>query len=110
MTAKKYTKADILDAIYNKTDIEHNDIKRIMDFFIEEVKNALIDGKTIELRGFGTLEVRVRKGRQRARNPRTGETVSVETHGVATFRPGRDLKQAAWALVGKTPVKTTGKE
>ncbi|MDR2194313.1 MAG: integration host factor subunit beta [Treponema sp.] len=110
MTAKKYTKADILDAIYNKTDIEYNDIKRIMDFFIEEVKSALVDRKTIELRGFGTFEVRVRKGRQKARNPRTGEIVSVEAHGIAAFRPGRDLKQAVWALEEKTPAKTTGKE
>ncbi|MDR2792048.1 MAG: integration host factor subunit beta [Treponema sp.] len=110
MTAKKYTKADILDAIYNKTDIEYNDIKRIMDFFIKEVKSALVERKTIELRGFGTFEVRVRKGRQRARNPRTGEIVSVETHGVAAFRPGRDLKQAVWAPDGKAPVKTIGKK
>lgn len=98
MADKKYTKADILDAIYDRTDLERNDIRRITDLFIDEIKNALIDRKTIELRGFGTFEVRIRKGREKARNPRTGEAVSVEAHGVAAFRPGRDLKQSVWAL------------
>jgi nucleoid DNA-binding protein len=45
-------------------------------------------GKTVELRGFGTFEVKKRKGRKRARNPKTGENVAVKDHGVATFRPG----------------------
>jgi integration host factor subunit beta len=98
MADKKYTKADILDAIYDRTDLERNDIRRITDLFIDEIKNALIDRKTIELRGFGTFEVRIRKGREKARNPRTGEAVSVEAHGVAAFRPGRDLKESVWAL------------
>ncbi|MDR0706627.1 MAG: integration host factor subunit beta [Treponema sp.] len=110
MTAKKYTKADILDAVYSKIDLERNDVKRIIDMLIEEIKEALVDRKTIELRGFGTFEVRVRKGRQKARNPRTGETVSVEAHGVAAFRPGRDLKQAVWKLGEEKPAKTTRKE
>jgi integration host factor subunit beta len=107
---KKYTKADILDAIYDKTDLERGDIKRITDIFIEEIKNALVERKTIELRGFGTFEVRVRKGRDKARNPRTGETVSVEPHGVAAFRPGRDLKQSVWALEDKKTRKTRKKK
>jgi integration host factor subunit beta len=77
---------------------------------IEEIKDALVDRKTIELRGFGTFEVRVRKGRQKARNPRTGETVSVKAHGVAAFKPGRDLKQAVWELGGEKPAKTTRKK
>ncbi len=106
MAEKKYTKADILDAIYDKTDIERGDIKRITDIFIDEIKNALVDRKTIELRGFGTFEVRIRKGRDKARNPRTGEAVSVEAHGVAAFRPGRDLKQAVWALEETKPAKS----
>jgi integration host factor subunit beta len=110
MAEKKYTKADILDAIYEKTDLERNDIKRITDIFIDEIKNALVSRKTIELRGFGTFEVRVRKGRQKARNPRTGETVSVEAHGIAAFRPGRDLKQSVWALEEKKSGKAAKKK
>ena len=51
---------------------------------------------TAELRGFGTFEVRVRKGKEKARNPKTGEIVSVDKHGVAVFRAGRELKEELW--------------
>ena len=63
-----------------------------------EIKRGLEEDRVIELRGFGTFEVRTRKGRERARNPKTGEIVAVETHGVAIFRPGKELKDSVWDL------------
>ena len=53
------------------------------------------------MRGFGTFELRLRKGREKARNPKTGAPVSVEPHYVAAFRSGQELKNALWEL--KTP-------
>ena len=73
----KLTKADIVDAIYNKISIERREIRDVVDLFIEEVKGALVSDKVIELRGFGTFEVKIRKGREKARNPKTGELLSV---------------------------------
>ncbi|MDR1565702.1 MAG: integration host factor subunit beta [Treponema sp.] len=96
MVEKKYTKAEIVDSIYNKSGINRKEIRDIMDLFFDEIKAALIKRKVIELRGFGTFEVKVRKGRQKARNPRTGEILSVNSHGTAVFRPGRELKQDVW--------------
>jgi integration host factor subunit beta len=99
MTAvNKFTKADIVDAISNKTGMNRKEIRDVVDLFIEEVKAALIAHKVIELRGFGTFEIKIRKGRQKARNPRTGEFLSVNSHGIAAFRPGRELKQDVWTL------------
>ncbi len=98
MTRDKLTKAEIIENIYEKVPVNRKDIHTIVDEFFEEVKNALSEDKVVELRGFGTFEVRTRKGRKKARNPRTGETVSVGDHGVAAFRPGRELKQTVWTL------------
>jgi integration host factor subunit beta len=95
---KKITKADIVDAMYNKGRASRKEIQDAVDLFLEEVKEALISYNTIELRGFGTFEIKIRKGRQKARNPKTGETVSVNSHGIASFRAGRELKQKVWAL------------
>jgi integration host factor subunit beta len=96
---KKVTKADIIDSIYERTGMSRKEIRSIIDLFIDDIKGALIERRIIELRGFGTFEIRVRKGRQKARNPKTGELVSVTSHGIATFRPGRELKQDVWNLV-----------
>ena len=94
----KLTKAEMVENIHDKLGVDRKDIHAIIDEFFEEVKTALADGRTIELRGFGTFEVRIRMGREKAHNPKTGETVSVEKHGVAVFRPGKELKDTLWNL------------
>jgi integration host factor subunit beta len=96
---RKVTKTDIVDAVYEKTGMSRKEIRTVVDLFIDEIRGALMEQMVIELRGFGTFEVRVRKGRQKARNPKTGELVSVTSHGIAAFRPGRELKQNVWNIV-----------
>lgn len=50
--------------------------------------------KSIELRGFGSFDIVLRKGRENARNPLTGEKVSVPDRHTVKFRPGREIKAA----------------
>ncbi len=100
MAREKITKADIIERIYADTEIHRGDIHRVIDNLFDVLKEALGEDKVIELRGFGTFEIKTRKGRERARNPKTGETVSVEDHGVAVFRPGKELKETCWGLRG----------
>ncbi len=95
---EKLTKAAIIENLHNKLGLSRTDIHRVIDELFEEIKDGLKDDKVIELRGFGTFEVRTRKGREKARNPKTGDLVAVDTHGVAIFRPGRELKDSIWDL------------
>jgi len=96
--ASKVTKAELIDALHERSSLGRKDIHVLIDGLFEEIKKAILEEKAVELRGFGTFEVRIRKGRKRARNPKTGEPVSVSDHGVAIFRPGRELKQEAWQI------------
>ena len=96
----KLTKADLVDNIAEAFSLTQREAHGILEHFFGEVKNAVAGGKVVELRGFGTFEVRVRKGRSNARNPRTGEPITVEDHGIAVFRPGREMKEAAWGVTG----------
>lgn len=98
MPAKKITKADIIDALYEKTRMNRREIRSSVDLFIEEIKSALLQRKVIELRGFGTFEIKIRKARPRARNPKTGESVAVSSRGTVSFRSGRELKRQIWAV------------
>ena len=94
----KITRAELIESLHEKSSIHRKDIHRLLDFLIEEIKGALVKDSTVELRGFGTFEVRTRKGRSKARNPKTGELVSVQDHGVAVFRPGKELKRIVWSI------------
>jgi integration host factor subunit beta len=103
MAAKKFTKADIIDSLYEKTGMNRSEIRTAVDIFIDEIKEALVRRQIIELRGFGTFEVKVRKARPRARNPRTGESIVIRSHGAVAFRSGRELKQAVWNITDNPP-------
>ncbi|MFP4378521.1 MAG: HU family DNA-binding protein [Spirochaetales bacterium] len=98
MGGEKLTKAEIVERISESITVSKKDIHTIVDLFFSEVKDALTSDRTVEFRGFGTFEIRTRKGREHARNPKTGETVTVQNHGVVVFRPGKELKDAAWPL------------
>ena len=104
MAGPKLTKAAIIESLHEKHGLNRADIHKIIDEFFEEVKEGLKNDQVIELRGFGTFEVRTRKGREKARNPKTGAIVAVETHGVAIFRPGKELKDYVWDLRDNNPV------
>lgn len=71
--------------------ISKKDCARVVDAFLESVKDALRDQKNIEIRGFGTFKIRRRKTRM-ARNPRTGEPVEVAARPVPVFKPSKELR------------------
>jgi integration host factor subunit beta len=98
MAGKKITRSDIITSLYHSSDFYRKDIKAITGLFIKEIRSALAAGNTVEMRGLGTFEVRARKAPKSARNPRTGEPVTVEPHGVVRFMSGKELKEAVWAL------------
>ena len=95
---EKVTKNVLVEAIYQSTNYEKNVVQNIVECFWFQLKQSLSKGSTIELRGFGTFEPRLRKGRSCARNPKTGERLSVKTHYVAAFRSGQELKKTLWDL------------
>ena len=98
MPQKKITKYDLIESVYRNTNCERRIVQEVMENFLGEIKKSLMGGATIELRGFGTFEPRLRKGRSVARNPKTGETLSVNPHYVAAFRSGQELKKSLWNL------------
>ncbi|MDG1472121.1 integration host factor subunit beta [Pseudosulfitobacter sp. SM2401] len=67
------------------------DVERIVNTIFDEVTAAMARGDRVELRGFGAFSVKQRDARV-GRNPRTGETVSVEEKHVPFFKTGKLLR------------------
>ena len=106
MSERKVTKSDIVDNVHASTRLERTVVQEAFERIIEELKNALKSGATVEIRGFGTLEPRLRRGREKARNPKTGAVLSVGPHYVAAFRSGQELKKALMEMpVDETSIK-----
>ena len=94
MLSKKITKYDLVEAVYQNSKYEKGQIQEVIEAFVDELKKSISKGCTIELRGFGTFEARLRKGRDVVRNPKTGQKSSMPPHYVAAFRSGQDIKKA----------------
>ena len=67
------------------------DVERIVNTVFNEITEALAKGDRVELRGFGAFSVKRRDARI-GRNPRTGETVQVESKAVPFFKTGKLLR------------------
>lgn len=59
---------------------------------LESVMLSLEQGERVEVRGFGSFSLHQRTART-GRNPKTGESVKLESKCVAHFKAGKDLKE-----------------
>ena len=93
------TKQSLIQEIAKSTGFVRNDIKIVVEQFLDLLGEKLIEGNTIEIRGFGTFACKPRKARP-ARNPRTGETVLIDERMVPTFKFSNDIKDKINSLEG----------
>jgi integration host factor subunit beta len=68
------------------------DVERIVATVFDEIRDALAEGRRVELRGFGAFSTRARDART-GRNPRTGAAVAVNAKRVPYFKPGKELRE-----------------
>ena len=84
-------KTELITAVAEKAGLSKKDADKAIAAFIDSVTDALKAGDKVQLVGFGTFEVRERAEKQ-ARNPRTGETITVAATKVPAFKAGAALK------------------
>ncbi len=87
------TKREIVLEIYEKTGFPQKEIVHTVQMTLDIVMRALAEGRNVELRNFGVLEVQRRKARI-GRNPNKPETeVVIPERAVVKFKSGKILKQ-----------------
>jgi integration host factor subunit beta len=85
------TKADLIEAVARATELGRKDSEVVVEEIFENIIQALKSGEKIELRGFGSFQVRQPEAR-RGRNPKTGAPVEIPAKRVVYFKPGKELK------------------
>lgn len=66
------------------------DAENVVNTVLEEIINSLSCGQRVELRGFGTFSLKHRVARK-SRNPKTGESVDVESKVVPHFKTSKEI-------------------
>lgn len=85
------TKADIIEAIYQKVGYSKKDAADLVELIFNTIKETLARGEKIKISGFGNFVVRDKKART-GRNPQTGEAIQISARRVLTFKPSQVLR------------------
>lgn len=86
-------KSDLIELLSKKLpNLATRDVEVIVNTIFESMTSVLQNGGRIEIRGFGSFEVRVRKPRL-GRNPKTGSSVAVGERRVPFFKVGKELRE-----------------
>lgn len=86
-------KQSLIDAVHEKLGGTKVQAEEVVDMIINGIVNTLKKGEEVSVAGLGIFSTKTRAARQ-ARNPRTGETISVPAMRVPKFRAAKALKDA----------------
>lgn len=86
------TKTELLDQVARKAHLTKKATEEAIDVFLDEVGRVLSKGEKVVLSGFGTFRVISMKGKT-VKIPNTDKMVSIKTHRLPRFTPGKKLKR-----------------
>ncbi len=72
--------------------IPNNDVVACVKTILTAMSQCLENGERIEIRGFGSFDIRTRLSKT-GRNPKTGQAVAVPEKRVAYFKAGKELRE-----------------
>ena len=82
------TKADIVNEIYKNTGIDKVTVQKTVEALMETVKDSLVDGNNVYLRGFGSFIIKER-AEKTARNISKNTTIIIPAHNIPSFKPAK---------------------
>lgn len=85
-------KSELVQVLKEKLpELQQRDVELAVNCILGQMMDALVQGKRIEIRGFGSFNLHHRLARI-ARNPKTGEAVNLPAKVVLHFKPGKEMK------------------
>ncbi len=91
MSDKTLTKAEIVDSIYEKTDRNRGEVKKVVETLLRIIKDAIKKDEALLVSGFGKFEAYGKKAR-RGRSPYTDESITLAPRIVVVFRLSRKFR------------------
>lgn len=85
-------KSELIRTLSEETNIPIEEATIVVNTFIDNMKDSLLAGDRVEIRGFGSFKVKDYGGYS-GRNPKTGKMVDVEPKRLPFFRAGKELKE-----------------
>ena len=85
-------KSELIERVSQTANCSHTQAELVVNKVFSTIEDALKDGNRVELRGFGTFEVRSYDA-YKGRNPKTGASVAVAPKRSPFFKAGKELRE-----------------
>jgi integration host factor subunit beta len=86
------TKSDLIEILSERQSLlNYRDVELAVKLILEQMSENLSNGDRIEIRGFGSFTLHHRPARV-GRNPKSGESVTLDEKYVPHFKPGKELR------------------
>jgi len=86
------TKGELIEVISQRPDFNLKKAETVVNTIFDSMSDALTQGDRVEIRGFGSFEVRD-YGSYTGRNPKTGAEVRVAAKKAPFFKTGKELRE-----------------
>ena len=87
------TKSGLIEEVARRTPhISKKDTEVVVNTIFDAMIESLRAGDRIEIRGFGSFQVKIREARD-GRNPKTGDPVHITAKRTPFFKVGKELKE-----------------
>ncbi|KAF7962607.1 integration host factor subunit alpha [Cupriavidus sp. UYMU48A] len=85
------TKAELAEMLFDQVGLNKRESKDMVEAFFDVIREALEQGDSVKLSGFGNFQLRDKPQRP-GRNPKTGEIIPITARRVVTFHASQKLK------------------
>lgn len=82
------TKAEIVADIATKTGIEKVAVQAVVESLMETIKETMVSGENVYLRGFGSFIIK-KRAEKTGRNISKNTTIIIPAHNIPAFKPAK---------------------
>jgi DNA-binding protein HU-beta len=84
------TKADIVNKISETTGIEKVAVQATVESFMKTIRESMMNGSNVYLRGFGSFVVK-KRAEKKGRNISKNTTIVIPAHNIPSFKPAKSF-------------------
>jgi integration host factor subunit beta len=89
---RSVNRSDLITKLAERSNISVLQAEGVINLVFEKMRDAMVEGDRIEIRGFGSFVVKEYEGYE-GRNPKTGAKIPVPPKRLPFFKVGKELKE-----------------
>lgn len=95
-------KADLVNAISEKTGIAKVDVLVALEELFKEIKSTMTGGENVYIRGFGSFVIK-KRAKKVGRNIKKGKSIEIPEHYIPSFKPAKVFTDQVKSNVNSLP-------